>query len=146
MVNKKKIVLLSVIGIFLVLVGIYFVGTSTATDTSTILRDQEVEGLTFTNANLSVDKGISTLSVSVTNTNKEAYLLNYIEIVVKDDKENVTGTKNMKNWYFKNLEKNYYIFADTDKKNNNILSIEGTWIKVNKEKIGGYELFSIIEK
>ncbi len=86
--NKKYIPILSIIIVLVLGVVIYFVGTSTATDTSTILRDQEVEGLTFTNANLSVDKGISTLSVSVTNTNKEAYSLNYIEIVVKDDKEN----------------------------------------------------------
>ena len=86
--NKKYIPILSIILVLVLGVVIYFVGTSTATDTSTILRDQEVEGLTFTNANLSVDKGISTISVSVTNTNKEAYSLNYIEIVVKDDKEN----------------------------------------------------------
>ena len=86
--NKKYIPILSIIIVLVLGVVIYFVGTSTATDTSTILRDQEVEGLTFTNANLSVEKGISTLSVSVTNTNKEAYSLNYIEIVVKDDKDN----------------------------------------------------------
>ena len=65
---------------------------------------------------------------------------------VKDDKENTTGIKKMKNWYFKNIAKNYYIFADKDKKSNNILSMEGTWIKVNKEQVGKYELFSLIEK
>ena len=86
--NKKNIPILSILLVIVLGVVIYFVGPSVATKESTILKDQEVEGLTFTNANLSVDKGISTLSVSVTNTNKEAYSLNYIEIVVKDDKEN----------------------------------------------------------
>ena len=32
------------------------------------------------------------------------------------------------------------------KKNKNILSMEGTWIKVNKEKVSKYELFNLIEK
>ena len=78
--NKKVLPIVSIILVIVLGVVIYF--------ESTILKDQEVEGLTFTNANLNVDKGISTLSVSVTNTNKEAYSLNYIEIVVTDDKEN----------------------------------------------------------
>ena len=86
--NKKYIPILSIIIVLVLGVVIYFVGPSVATKDSTILKDQEVEGLTFTNADLNVEKGISTLSVSVTNTNKEAYSLNYIEIVVKDDKEN----------------------------------------------------------
>ena len=86
--NKKVLPIVSIILVIVLGVVIYFVGPSIATKESTILKDQEVEGLTFTNANLSVDNGISTLSVSVTNTNKEAYSLNYIEIVVTDDKEN----------------------------------------------------------
>ena len=86
--NKKIIPVVSIVLVMILGVVIYLVGPSIATKESTILKDQEVEGLTFTNANLSVDNGISTLSVSVTNTNKEAYSLNYIEIVVTDDKEN----------------------------------------------------------
>ena len=86
--NKKIIPVVSIVLVMILGVVIYLVGPSVATKESTILKDQEVEGLTFTNANLSVDNGISTLSVSVTNTNKEAYSLNYIEIVVTDDKEN----------------------------------------------------------
>ena len=86
--NKKIIPIASIVLVMVLGIVIYLVGPSVATKDSTILKDQEVEGLTFTNADLNVDKGISTLTVSVTNTNKEAYSLNYIEIVVKDEKDN----------------------------------------------------------
>ena len=86
--NKKNIPILSIIFVLVLGVVIYLIGPSVATKDSTILKDQEVEGLTFTNADLSVEKGISTLTVSVTNTNKETYSLNYIEIVVRDEKDN----------------------------------------------------------
>ena len=86
--NKKNIPILSIIFVLVLGVVIYLIGPSVATKDSTILKDQEVEGLTFTNADLNVEKGISTLTVSVTNTNKETYSLNYIEIVVTDEKDN----------------------------------------------------------
>ena len=86
--NKKNIPTLSIILVLVLGVIIYFVGPSMATIDSTILKDQEVEGLTFTNADLVVEDGISTLTVSVTNTNSDTYSLNYIEIVVTDDKDN----------------------------------------------------------
>ena len=67
---------------------------------------------------------------------------------VKKDMENVVGRKYMKNWKFK-YEKgiNSYLFQLEEKKEKNILSIEGTWIKVNKSKnhIGSYEIFKLIE-
>ena len=86
--NKKNIPILSLILVLVLGVVIYLIGPSVATKDSTILKDQEVEGLTFTNADLNVEKGISTLTISVTNTNKETYSLNYIEIVVTDEKDN----------------------------------------------------------
>ena len=86
--NKKNIPILSIIFVLVLGVVIYLIGPSVATKDSTILKDQEVEGLTFTNADLNVEKGISTLTISVTNTNKETYSLNYIEIVVTDEKDN----------------------------------------------------------
>ena len=86
--NKKNIPILSIIFVLVLGVVIYLIGPSVATKDSTILKDQEVEGLTFTNADLSVEKGISTLTVSVTNTNSKTYSLNYIEIVVRDEKDN----------------------------------------------------------
>ena len=66
---------------------------------------------------------------------------------VKEDKENVVGVKDMKNWYFKNLLENYYYFIYREKKEKYILSMDGTWIKINKnKKVGGYELFKLIEQ
>ena len=87
--NKKRIVILSIIGVLLIVVGIYFTGKTVATLDTTILKDQEVDSLSFTEADLKVNEGVSTYTVNVTNNNKEIYSLNYIEIkmVLEDDKE-----------------------------------------------------------
>ena len=72
---------------------------------------------------------------------------NGFHLGVKNNQENVIGVKYMKKWYFKNPAENIYVFALKEKKENNILSMEGTWIKVNKNKnkVGSYELFKLIE-
>ena len=72
---------------------------------------------------------------------------NGFHLGVKNNQENAIGVKYMKKWYFKNPAENLYVFALKEKKENNILSMEGTWIKVNKNKnkVGSYELFKLIE-
>ena len=79
MMNKKKIIL-SIVGVILIGLVVFFVGKSIATPNSTILKDQEVSGLTFKEANLEVNKGISTLTVNVSNEGKEDYPLKTITI------------------------------------------------------------------
>ena len=87
--NKKKIAIIIVLSILVIGIAIYFIGRSVATDESTILKNQIVDGLSFTDANLVYENGISTLTVNVTNTNKETYSLNYIEIKVTEESGNV---------------------------------------------------------
>ena len=50
--NKKNVTILSIVGILLICFVVFLIGKSVATIDSTILKDQEVEGLTFTNADL----------------------------------------------------------------------------------------------
>ena len=88
--NKKKIAIISVLSILVIGIAIYFIGKSVATVDSTILKDQVVDGLSFTNADLKVEDGVSTLTVNVTNENKEAYSLKYVEIKLTDSSDNVT--------------------------------------------------------
>ena len=64
---------------------------------------------------------------------------------IKEDKENVIGSKLMKEWHFEQINKNYYYFQDKEKENNNILSVEDNEIKVNKEMISENEKFQLIE-
>ena len=66
---------------------------------------------------------------------------------VKNDEEDVIGVKYIKNWYYKNPAGNIYVFALKEKKENNILSMEGTSIKVNKSRknVGTAEMFTLIE-
>ena len=86
--NKKKITIISIIGILVIVLAIYFLGRSAATEESTILKDQIVDGLSFTDADLKYENGVSTLVVSVTNKNKETYSLNYVEINVTLEDDN----------------------------------------------------------
>ena len=66
----------------------------------------------------------------------------YLEL--NNNNENVIGLQYMKKW---NFEKNdeFYNFMYPEKENNNILSIEGEEILVNKENIGENEIFQLIE-
>ena len=86
--KKKNLVVLDLL---LIGIGIYFFfGKSVATDESTILKDQVVDGLSFEDANLDYNNGVSTLVVNVTNENKDVYNLKYIEIKFGLSDEDVT--------------------------------------------------------
>ncbi len=56
---------------------------SVAIDTS-LLRNQVVEGISFENAKLDVDNGITTLTVDVINNNKEEFNMKYITITFEN--------------------------------------------------------------
>ena len=86
--NKKNIgilVLLIVItGVILVIIG-----NSIATNESSALREQEVDGLVFKNANIEYTEGITTFTVEVENTLDDMNL-KYININFKDENDNST--------------------------------------------------------
>ena len=63
---------------------------------------------------------------------------------IDSDKETVIGYSYMKRWDFEINENNDYYFINKEKEKNNILSIEGEEIKVNKENIGENEKFEFI--
>lgn len=65
--NKKTIAIICIVAVFVIGIAIYFIGQSVATIDSTILKDQEVENVLFEGADLTVDKGVSTLTVTVKN-------------------------------------------------------------------------------
>jgi hypothetical protein len=64
---------------------------------------------------------------------------------VHKDNETVTGCRYMKIWKFKKTEDEQYYFIFPNKNNNNILSMEGDILKVNKETPGKNELFQLID-
>ena len=71
-------------GVLLILAG-----KSLGDPNSTILREQEVDGLVFKNATIEYVEGITTFTVEVENT-LEDMNLRYIDINFKDENENST--------------------------------------------------------
>ena len=64
-------------------------GRSLGDPNSTILREQEVDGLVFKNATIEYVEGITTFTVEVENT-LEDMNLRYININFKDENDNIT--------------------------------------------------------
>ena len=62
----------------------------------------------------------------------------------EEEKENVIGFQYMIRWNFNKVNE-YYYFINLEKKNNNILSIEGNEVKVNKETAENNEMFLLID-
>ena len=86
--NFKTVVtlfsLFVVSGVLLILAG-----RSLGDPNSTILREQEVDGLVFKNATIEYVEGITTFTVEVENT-LEDMNLRYININFKDENDNIT--------------------------------------------------------
>ena len=67
---------------------------------------------------------------------------------LKEENENVIGYKYMVIWDFKKLNDNNYYFINQKNeinKNNNIFTLEGPGIKVNKSEYGANEIFELID-
>ena len=67
---------------------------------------------------------------------------------LKEENENVIGYKYMVIWNFKKLNDNNYYFISQKmeiNKNNNIFTLEGPGIKVNKSEYGANEIFELID-
>ena len=92
-----------------------------------------------------VNSNSKSCSWDITFLNNEITLFSngyYLDIDEKND--NVVGCPYMIRWNFDTKEGKYY-FMNQKKKNNNILSMNGLSIKVNKENIGENELFLLID-
>ena len=68
---------------------------------------------------------------------------NYLDI--DKDNETITGSKYMKIWKYRKTGNGQYYFIYPYKKFNNILSMEGNTIKINKLKPGKNEFFELID-
>ena len=68
---------------------------------------------------------------------------NYLD--VDEDNETIIGSQYMKIWKYKKTEKGQYYFIYPYKKFNNILSMEGNTLKINKSKPGKNEIFKLID-
>jgi len=85
--NKIPTLILSLV----ILVGtIFLVGRSFADPNSGYLRNQTVDGLSFENASLVYENGITTFTVEVYNESGDTYSLKNISINLKDKDGTVT--------------------------------------------------------
>lgn len=57
-----------------------------------VIKNQSVDGIEFTNTELTVTNGISKITVAVTNNSTENYNLNGYSIIFKDENDNAIAT------------------------------------------------------
>ena len=85
---KKHI---AIILIVLVLISLIFIIRNALSDPNTgYLRNQTVSGLSFEDANITYDNGVTTFTAKVYNESGSNYLLKNISINLKDKDNNVT--------------------------------------------------------
>ena len=87
--NKQLMGLVSAVFVLVVGVVLITVGKSLASNDTSILRNQTVDGLSFENANISCDSGVCTFTVDVYNENKDKYTLKDIDINFKQSDDSV---------------------------------------------------------
>ena len=79
--RKQKLGILGGLGCLLLVGLVITLGTSLSSTESSYLADQTVSGLSFENANLEVENGISKYTVEVTNDLEEDFSLKNINII-----------------------------------------------------------------
>lgn len=88
--NKYKILIIISLVVFL-LIGIFLlIGNSFGESNRGYLRNQSVDGLSFENAELIYENGVTTFIVDVYNESGDVYSLKNISINLKDENNNVT--------------------------------------------------------
>ena len=90
-IMKNKMVMGLLSAVFVLVIGIVLitVGKSLASNDSSILRNQTVDGLSFENAAISCESGVCTFTVDVYNENKEKYTLKDIDLNFKQSDDTV---------------------------------------------------------
>lgn len=87
--TKKNKILTLIVGLFVLVGVIFLVGRSVADPNTGYLRNQVVDGLSFENANLVYEGGITTFTAEVYNENGVEYALKNISIKLTDGDGNV---------------------------------------------------------
>ena len=86
--NKRLITLLS--SLIVITVVVYIVGRTLADPNTEFLRNRSVDNLSFENAELVYENGITTFTVEIYNESGETYSLKNISINFTDENDEVT--------------------------------------------------------
>ncbi len=85
--SKKPIIIIG--SLLIIMIVIFLIGRSVADPNSGYLRNQSVDGLSFENAELVYENGITTFTVEVYNESGDIYNLKDISIQLTDEADNV---------------------------------------------------------
>ena len=121
--SQKIGIIGGIVGILLITLTVTLLPSLSSTESS-YLADQTVEGLSFENANLEVENGVSTYTVEVTNDLDKEYTLKNINIIFKDGSGQEIET--LLGYIGENLEveETKVIDASIDKELTDIVKIE----------------------
>ena len=86
--SKKPIIIIG--SIFIIMIVVFLIGRSLADPNSGYLRNQSVDGLSFENAELVYENGITTFIAEVYNESGDVYSLKNISIQLTDEADKVT--------------------------------------------------------
>ena len=86
--SKKPIIIIG--SLLIVMIVIFLIGRSVADPNSGYLRNQSVDGLSFENAELVYENGITTFTVEVYNESGDIYNLKDISVQLTDEADKVT--------------------------------------------------------
>ena len=86
--SKKPIIIIG--SIFIIMIVVFLIGRSLADPNSGYLRNQSVDGLSFENAELVYENGITTFTAEVYNESGDVYSLKNISIQLTDEADKVT--------------------------------------------------------
>ena len=86
--SKKPIIIIG--SIFIIMIVVFLIGRSLADPNSGYLRNQSVDGLSFENAELVYENGITTFTAEVYNESGDIYRLKNISIQLADEADTVT--------------------------------------------------------
>ena len=90
MVRKSKKPIIIIGSLLILMIVVFLIGRSVADPNSGYLRNQSVDGLSFENAELVYENGITTFTVEVYNESGDIYNLKDISIQLTDEADNVT--------------------------------------------------------
>ena len=90
-IKKNKMLMGIASAVIVLVIGIVLItiGKSLASNDTSLLRTQVVDGLSFENAAISCESGVCTFTVDVYNENKDVYTLKDIDIKFKQTDDTV---------------------------------------------------------
>ena len=89
-IEKRKKPIIIIGSIFIIMIVTFLIGRSLADPNSGYLRNQSVDGLSFENAELVYENGITTFIAEVYNESGDVYSLKNISIQLTDEADKVT--------------------------------------------------------